>query len=347
MKEIFGNGRQEDACASGSVCGRENGYGPETVAKIADRVIADREGVSEAEALSLATAPLDALKDGAASITKACASRKFDTCSIINGKSGRCPEDCAWCAQSAHHKANIRVYPLLDTEKLVAAAQFSRQKGIGRFSIVTSGKRLSPSEAARLCESVRELSVRTDISLCLSAGLLSEEELSALHEAGISRYHCNLESAPSYFGTLCTTHTQAEKTATLENARKVGMEICSGGIIGMGETMQQRIELAFVLKGLGVKSVPVNILSPIKGTPLENRPPIPEDEVLRTVALLRFILPDAALRFAGGRVRLSAETAAEAYRIGINASIMGDMLTTAGADIDTDFVRIRAAGYEL
>ena len=157
MKEIFGNSRQEDACESGSVCGQENGYGPETVAKIAARVIADREGVSEAEALSLATAPLDALKDGAASITKTCASRKFDTCSIINGKSGRCPEDCAWCAQSAHHKANIRVYPLLDTEKLVAAAQFSRQKGIGRFSIVTSGKRLSPSEVARLCESVREL----------------------------------------------------------------------------------------------------------------------------------------------------------------------------------------------
>lgn len=314
---------------------------------LSDKVIATGEGVSEAEAVSLAAASLDALKAAAERITKACASRRFDTCSIINGKSGKCPEDCKWCAQSAHYHAHIHEYPLVSAEKLEEAAEFSRSKGIGRFSIVTSGKRLKPGEVERLCSSVRELAAKTDIRFCLSAGLLSESDLRKFREAGISRYHCNLESSPSFFGRLCTTHTQEEKISTLKAAVKAGLEICSGGIIGMGETMEQRIELAFTLRELGVKSVPINILSPIPGTPLENLPLIPEEDVLRTIALFRFILPDAALRFAGGRARLSAETTLEAYRIGINASIMGDMLTTAGADIDTDMDRIRTAGYDL
>lgn len=314
---------------------------------LADKVITTGEGVSESEAGRLAAASLDALKDAAERITKACASRRFDTCSIINGKSGKCPEDCKWCAQSAHYHAHIHEYPLVPEEKLEEAAEFSRSKGIGRFSIVTSGKRLKPDEVERLCSSVRELAAKTDIRFCLSAGLLSESDLRKFREAGISRYHCNLESSPSFFGRLCTTHTQEEKISTLKAAVKAGLEICSGGIIGMGETMEQRIELAFTLRELGVKSVPINILSPIPGTPLENLPLIPEEDVLRTIALFRFILPDAALRFAGGRARLSAETTLEAYRIGINASIMGDMLTTAGADIDTDMDRIRAAGYDL
>ena len=340
MNKILNHGQSPAGLAANPGSGTE-------VMALADKVIATGEGVSEAEAVSLAAASLDALKDAAERITKACASRRFDTCSIINGKSGKCPEDCKWCAQSAHYYAHIHEYPLVSAEKLEEAAEFSRSKGIGRFSIVTSGKRLKPDEVEQLCSSVREIAAKTDIRLCLSAGLLSEEDLRKFREAGISRYHCNLESSPSFFGRLCTTHTQEEKISTLKAAVKAGLEICSGGIIGMGETMEQRIELAFTLRELDVKSVPINILSPIPGTPLENRPLIPEEDVLRTIALFRFILPDAALRFAGGRARLSAETTLEAYRIGINASIMGDMLTTAGADIDTDMDRIRAAGYDL
>ena len=340
MNKILNHSQSPAGLAANPVSGTE-------VMALADKVIATGEGVSEAEAVSLAASSLDALKDAAERITKACASRRFDTCSIINGKSGKCPEDCKWCAQSAHYHAHIHEYPLVSVEKLEEAAEFSRSKGIGRFSIVTSGKRLKPGEVEQLCSSVRELAAKTDIRLCLSAGLLSEEDLRIFREAGISRYHCNLESSPSFFGRLCTTHTQEEKISTLKAAVKAGLEICSGGIIGMGESLQQRIELAFTLRELGVKSVPINILSPIPGTPLENRPLIPEEDVLRTIALFRFILPNAALRFAGGRARLSAETTLEAYRIGINASIMGDMLTTAGADIDTDMDRIRAAGYDL
>ncbi len=318
-----------------------------TVAALAGRVISDRKGVTAEEAVMLADAPLEVLLKEAARITESSASRRFDTCSIINGKSGRCPENCKWCAQSAHYRARIREFPLVGTPKLIEAAEYSRKKGIRRFSIVTSGKRLRPSEISQLCDSVRQVAERVDIKLCLSAGLLYEADLRAFAEAGISRYHCNLESAPSYFPSLCTTHTQQEKIETLKAAVKAGLEICSGGIIGMGETLAQRMELAFVLKELGVKSVPVNILAPIKGTPLERQEPISDEEILRTVAILRFILPEAALRFAGGRARLSDRTVLEALKAGINAAIMGDMLTTVGADIDTDMARIREAGYSL
>ena len=319
----------------------------EDVLRIAGRVSATFEGVSEEEARSLVSAPMDALQEGAARITGKCASKVFDTCSIINARSGRCPEDCKWCAQSARHRSVVPEYGLVGVDKLVEAAGFSKEKGIRRFSIVTSGRRLTEKEIDSISCTAALLKKECGISLCLSAGLLDKPALIRLYRAGISRYHCNLETAPSYFGQLCSTHTQTEKIKTLHDAREAGMDICSGGIIGMGETMAQRLELAFTLRELGVKSVPINILSPIPGTPLENRHLIPEEDVLRTIALFRFILPDAALRFAGGRARLSAETTLEAYRIGINASIMGDMLTTAGADIDTDMDRIRAAGYDL
>ena len=228
MNKILNHSQSPAGLAANPVSGTE-------VMALADKVIATGEGVSEAEAVSLAAASLDALKDAAERITKACASRRFDTCSIINGKSGKCPEDCKWCAQSAHYYAHIHEYPLVSAEKLEEAAEFSRSKGIGRFSIVTSGKRLKPGEVEQLCSSVRELAAKTDIRLCLSAGLLSEEDLRIFREVGISRYHCNLESSPSFFGRLCTTHTQEEKISTLKAAVKAGLEICSGGIIGMGE----------------------------------------------------------------------------------------------------------------
>ena len=314
----------------------------EDVLRIAGRVSATFEGVSEEEARSLVSAPVDALQEGAARITGKCASKVFDTCSIINARSGRCPEDCKWCAQSARHRSVVPEYGLVGVDKLVEAAGFSKEKGIRRFSIVTSGRKLGDAEVEQVCSAVRELASRVDISLCISAGLLSARSMAALAEAGITRYHCNLETAPSYFGELCTTHSVEDKIRTLEAAREAGLEICSGGIIGMGETMEQRIELAILLRSLGVKSVPVNILAPIKGTPLEDVPLMGEDEILRTIAIFRFILPDAALRFAGGRARLSEEAVLTAYRIGINASIMGDMLTTAGADIDTDMERIHS-----
>lgn len=289
----------------------------------------------------------DTLLEAAEIVTRKACSRRFDSCSIINAKSGRCPEDCKWCAQSVHYGTGAEIYPLLDTCSILKAARICEEKGIGRFSFVTSGKRLGDREVDALCRTAEVIRGQSRISLCVSAGLLGREALKKLFEAGISRYHCNLETSPSYFHELCTTHTQQEKIETLHLARAAGMDVCSGGIIGMGESMEQRLELACTLRSLGVKSVPVNILSPIRGTPLEHQEPISEDEILRTLALFRLLMPDAWLRFAGGKARLSEKTVVRAYRAGINSSILGNMLTTAGADIAEDVERIKEAGYEF
>ena len=314
---------------------------------LVERIIR-RGGLDREEAESMAeSVPLRQLVSMAAEVTAACASRRFDTCSIINAKSGRCPEDCKWCAQSAHYHTAAAEYPLLDSVSILKAAKLCEAQGIGRFSIVTSGRRLTEKEIDSICSTAAYLRKECRISLCLSAGLLDKSSLMKLHRAGISRYHCNLETAPSCFGRLCSTHTQTEKIKTLHDALEAGMDICSGGIIGMGETMAQRLELAFTLRELGVKSVPVNILSPIKGTPLADQPLIPEDEIVRTVAMFRLIMPDAYLRFAGGRARLSEQALMTSFQAGINSAIIGDMLTTTGADVATDKARILAAGYML
>lgn len=270
---------------------------------------------------------------------------KFDTCSIINAKSGNCPEDCKWCAQSGHYKTSAEKYSLVTPQTCVAQATYNHRQGVGRFSLVASGRRSSDSEIKIISESYKAIKkANPKMKCCASLGLLREDQLKELFDSGVTTYHCNMETAPSHFANLCSTHTQKDKEQTLQYARNVGMRICSGGIIGMGESDVQRIELAFYLKKLNVHSIPINILQPIAGTPLQDSVPLSDDEILKTIALFRLINPKAWLRFSGGRAQLSPEMQRKAVYVGINSAITGDLLTTVGNLAREDMAMIREMG---
>ncbi len=294
----------------------------------------------------LAREPLEELCQAADALRKEMCGNGFDICAITNGKSGRCGEDCKYCAQSICAKAQIREYPLVSSGKIIEEARYDQGKGILRFSVVTSGKRLSDKEVDDLCEAYRTMKSQYGISLCASHGLLTEGQFRRLKEAGVSRYHNNLETSRQFFSQICSTHSYDDKIRTIRIAQRVGLSVCSGGIIGMGETIKDRIELATELRKLGIKSVPINILNPIPGTPLEHQPYLSPEEVRRTVALFRFALPDAAIRLAGGRGILE-DKGRSAFCSGANAAISGDMLTTAGISIEQDMELVKSLGFEV
>ena len=272
--------------------------------------------------------------------------KRVDMCSIMNARSGKCGEDCKWCSQSRFHHTDIEVYPLVDAESALREAVHNASKGVSRFSLVTSGRTLSPADTERICAIYHRIGSECPIKLCASLGLLNREQLFQLKESGVTRYHCNLETAPSYFPQVCTTHTIEEKLQTIEWAREAGLEICSGGIIGMGESEEQRVEFALAIRRTGAVSIPVNILNPIPGTRLAGMPPLKDEEVIRAVAMIRILNPEASVRLAGGRSRIKA-VEPELFRCGISGSIVGDLLTTTGSDIDTDKAMFLRLGFEL
>lgn len=305
-------------------------------------------GATVDEALALdAACSTEELCEAADRIRIALHGNKVDTCSIANARSGRCTEDCKWCAQSRHFSTGIAEYDIIPREEMLRAVHLNDTHGVRRFSLVTSGRKVSRHDITRFCEYYREAASTSNLYLCASMGLLDRESLQALKDAGVQRYHCNLESSSEYFPRLCSTHTHADKLRTIALAREVGLEVCSGGIIGMGETMRDRLLMAQEATEAGAVSIPINILHPIPGTPLGHLPLISEEEVIRSVALMRLVAPKAILRFAGGRARLSKESMRRIMRGGMNGALIGDLLTTIGNSLADDRQLFHDTGFEM
>ena len=267
--------------------------------------------------------------------------RTVDLCAIINAKSGSCSEDCTFCAQSSHYPARTKRYPLLSETNLLEAAGRARTLGAARFSLVTSGRSLlSPKELDRICRVVSSLAKKEKISPCASLGLLTPELAGALKKAGLVRYHHNLETGPRHYPSICTTHSFSDRLATLRIAREAGFSLCSGGIFGLGETLNDRVEMAFILKKMKVDSVPLNFLNPIPGTPLASQPPLSPLEILKSIALFRLILPEADIRTCGGREKGLRTLQPLMYLAGCNGTMIGNYLTTEGRNPEIDVQEI-------
>lgn len=256
-----------------------------------------------------------------------------DFCAILNARSGHCPEDCRFCAQSGRYHTGAKYYRLLPEEEIMEAARKAKAAGAVRFSLVTSGRNQSnPNEFEEILHVVGRIRREVGLEVCCSLGLISEDQARQLKEAGITRVHCNIESAPSYFPQVCSTHSFADKEALIAAVQRAGIRVCSGGIIGLGETPDQRVEMAFTLRRLHIDSVPLNILVPVPGTPFAGNRRLPPLEVLRAFAMFRFVLPRALIRTAGGREVNLRSLQAHALTGGLNGIMVGGYLTTAGRD---------------
>lgn len=316
-----------------------------TLKELKEKVL-QGELIGREEALALCNEPLEELCQAADEIREHFCKDGFDMCSIINGKSGKCSENCKYCAQSSFYHTSAEEYPLLDTEEIVNQAKYNASKGVQRYSIVTSGRCLTDAEVGVMCKTVQEIKRNVEIEVCVSFGLLNEGQFQRLKRAGVVRVHNNLETSRSNFHNICTTHGYDDKIAAIKAAQNAGLSVCSKGIFGLGETWEDRIDMAISLKKLNIMSVPINMLNPIPGTPYEKNNRLNMDDMRRIVAIYRFILPKAAIRLAGGRGLLE-DKGEGCFRSGANAVISGDMLTTAGYTIHSDMDMIHRLGYQM
>lgn len=304
--------------------------------ELAKEIIDGRRITRDDDLSFFLTCDLKELCEGADQIRAYYIGDKVDLCSIINGRSGRCPEDCKYCAQSAHNHTDCEEYDFLPEEQIVEMCKLNESEGVDRFSIVTAGRSLTGEEFEKAIHAYETMHRECKIDLCASMGFLNEEQLHRLHEAGVSSYHHNIETSRRNFPNICTTHTYDQKIETLKKVKAEGMCACSGGIIGMGETWEDRLDMAVSLAELGIDSIPINALMPIKGTPLQDLPRLTEDDILRTIAFFRYINPEANIRLAAGRALLTGDGEI-AFQSGASATITGNMLTTvACATIRSD-----------
>ena len=316
----------------------------ETLTAVADRIMAGyRLQKDDAIVEEMLTLPLEDLQREAGRLQKHFCGNHVDFCTIINARSGRCGENCKYCAQAACHHTDCEEYGFLPKEEIMKVAKADQDAGANRFSLVTSGRALIGKDFEKALDTYQEMHKTLTIDLCASHGILSQEQFHRLVQTGVTSYHHNIETSRRYFPQICTSHTYDNRIRTIKAAQAEGLCVCSGGIIGMGETWQDRLDMAFELQGLGIESIPINALMPIPGTGMEGRPSLPPEDILRTIAIFRFINPTANIRLAAGR-KLLPDNGKSALLTGASASITGNMLTTSGTTIAEDMEMLAELG---
>lgn len=269
-------------------------------------------------------------------------------CSIVNARNGKCSQNCRYCAQSSHYRTDIESYPLIPVEDVIKAAEESRENKADRFAIVTSGKTPDEEDFDKILEMIKALNKVEGIKSCASIGILNEEQAKALADAGLKRFHHNINTSESYYPSVCTTHSWQDRLNTCKLVKKYGMELCCGVILGMGETVEQRIEMAMELAEIQPDSIPINILMPIPETPFENYyDKIDEENILRTLAVFKIANPNAILRFCGGRMRLSEENQEKALKSCVEGILIGNYLTTLGREPHEDIETVKKLGKRI
>mgnify|MGYP000687713666 FL=1 len=315
--------------------------------ELVNEIIEGRRLGKEDDLTFLIDGDLESLCQGADKIRKELCGNQVDLCTIINGRAGRCSENCRFCAQSSHHHTGAEEYDVMDVDSFVKACHVNEENGAHRFSIVTAGRTLVGKEFDQIVEAYKRMHEECkEIELCASHGLLTKEQFEILRKVGVTRCHANIETSRRYFPSICTTHTFEDKLACIRAAKEAGLEVCSGGIVGMGETWEDRLDMALTLAELEVDSIPLNALMPIPGTPFENLKQLTEEELLRVIAMFRFINPSTSIRLAAGR-KLMKENGKKAFFSGANATITGDMLTTSGNNTKQDKQMLVASGFEI
>lgn len=320
------------------------------VTETAEKILDDCHHIPEGTALALANLPESETFDlifAANKIRQRFKGDKVFACAITNAKSGKCSENCAYCAQSKFHKTNIQTYTLMSEEELVSRAEQMAAEGATEYSMVTSGYMLTESEIDRVCRATRTIREKTDLTVCASLGELTESMAKSLKAAGVTNYHHNLETARSHFDKICTTHPYDEDIDTVRFARAAGLVVCSGGIMGLGESWAQRVELAMDLRELAVDAIPLNFLNPVKGTRLEDSPLVSPMEALKCIALFRFINPSTDITICGGREVTLQDYQSWVFTAGANGLMAGNYLTTGGRETAMDMAMIRQMGLTI
>jgi len=313
--------------------------------------VANGYTLSRVEALAILTSQGSSLTEvfaGAHWLREQAFGNQAELCSIINAKSGRCAENCAFCAQSSHYQTEAPVYPLKATEEILAGAREAEAEGSHCFGIVTSGTRISSgTEIEQILHALQRIARETSIDPSASLGILDAELAGRLAGAGCATYHHNLETARSFFPHICTTHSYEADVETVKVAKQAGMKVCCGGVFGLGESLEQRIELAMTLRELEVDSVPLNFLNPVPGTPLEHKTELTPMDCLRIIALYRYLLPTQRISVCGGRIPNLREFQSWIFMAGASGTMIGNYLTTVGRDRETDLLMLRDAEVEV